>query len=198
MATYYFSSVNSDLGGGADFNKELALSTSASSSIGVTVAGGATEVSYGYTPFGYPGDGGTSGDITVEVNVLIVNTAFYISTQIHRVSFFGEVLASSTISNEQQASSTGVKTFTFINPSLGTWKIGDRLRVDYRFRNANVPSLTLTIGNNTVNEEIVTPFGNPSIIPTLYPFGIELGAGTTPIEIASTGTGTQIELFRYR
>lgn len=160
--TFYFSSTDSDLTGGADFNAVLTTSPGTGSSATVSVANSSTETSYGYTPSGVPGTNGAAGNYTVEVNVTAANANITINTAVARVNSSGVVQSGPVNSNggAQSAGATGVKTFSFTSPNLGTWSAGDRLRVSYIFTStqSHGGAAAVDIERNTTSVEVVTPF----------------------------------------
>lgn len=157
--TFYLGSTASDLTGGADWNRYLEQTTETAGTVNAPVAAGATEVQYGFTRAGVPSGGIVPGDFTVELENTQASTARHASIQLHRVDSSGVVQASSSISAEQTLSPTGVKTFSFTGVDLGTWSSGDRLRVDYRFRNSGGLASTFIIRTGTTDTEVVTPDG---------------------------------------
>lgn len=172
--SFYLSATNSDLSGGADFNKVLSTATETAGTLSVAVASAATEVSYGYTTSGVPGVGGTStGSFSVEINVTTANSNITLSVALARVNSAGTQQAVTAYATGQSAGTTGVKTFTFTDPALGTWAAGDRLRVQYRFVNGAMSTQTVGIGTGTTNEACDTPFYAAQT--TLYWVG---GSGT--------------------
>ena len=157
--TYVLRDVASDLTGGADFSNSLTVATAGSASIALTILNLATETSFAWTPVGEPGAAGVTGDYSVEVRVVTANADLNLSIQLRRVNSAGTVQASSSATAEQTMSATGVLTFTFTALDLGTWAAGDRLRVDYIFRDTSVhANESAAIGANTTNEEVVTPW----------------------------------------
>lgn len=161
--TYYLTKTNSDLSGGADFSYKLTTATGSAATLVVAVAGNATEDSYGFTEPGVPGlAGATLTAVTAEINVTSAGVDFQLSVAVSRLNSSGVSQASSSFTSEQSGASTGVKSFAISNPSLGTWAAGDRLRVTYRFRRTSgVGAGSITIGQNTANEEVVTSFALP-------------------------------------
>lgn len=173
--TYHLSSTNSDLSGGADFNKKLLTSTSGAGTISVTIAASSTETSYAWTEPGVPGTAGTStGSFTVEVNVTTAASNTTVRAFLTRVNSSGVSQAGPIAPAEAAAATTlGIKTFTYSNPALGTWASGDRLRVEYTFVNSHASQTrTPVIGTNTTSEDVATPFVNLLIVA--------LTAGITP------------------
>lgn len=158
-ATYILNETTSDLtGGGGNFN--VTLPTSAAIPNVLSVGGNPTDYGSAFTASGVPGTDGATGDYTVEMNVTTANSDVEISVQLHRVNSSGTVQTSSSVSATQSGATTGVKTFTFTNQSLGTWASGDRLRVDYiGNRVTGHGTQQVVIGTQSTNAEVVTPFG---------------------------------------
>jgi hypothetical protein len=159
--TYVLRAANSDLSGGADFSKRLQIGTETAGSITVSVAGNATEDSFGFADAGQPDDDGITGDYTVEVNVLGLGLAtINLSAAVARVNSAGVQQAISAFAAEQ-AGLVGIKTFAFTGINLGTWAIGDRLKVVYRFRNTLALTGSLDIQTGTTDAQVVTPWTIP-------------------------------------
>lgn len=155
---YFFSSVDSDLTGGADFNKALLPSRSTGNTGLISIAQAVTETSYAFTPALHPGTAGTvTGTYTVEVDITTANSNMFLSIQLHRINSAGTVQTSSAASTENNITTTGIKTFTFTALSLGTFTSTDRLRVNFICRNSALhSSSTFAIGYD--NSDIITPF----------------------------------------
>lgn len=162
--TYVLSSVASDLTGGADFTNLLDSTTAAAAVINVSIAKNATEDSFGFTKSGLPGVEGTStGTFTVKVNITTGNTSgdLSLAVALARVDKAG-TQAAITAFSAAQATTAGIKTFRFLDPALGTWAHGDRLKVIYRWVNLTknaAQALDITV--NTIDAEVVTPFAPP-------------------------------------
>jgi hypothetical protein len=156
---YYFSSVVSDLSGGADFSSYFYPNPGASGNTGsISIAQAATEVSYGFTPVLHPGAAGTvTGDYTVDVDITTANTNIFLAIQLHRINSAGTVQTSSAASAEQQLSTATLYTFTFASLSLGTFASTDRVRIDFRIRN-NAAHTTQSFAIGYPNTDIVTPW----------------------------------------
>jgi hypothetical protein len=170
--TFLLSPVNSDLTGGSDFTKQLtpAGETEGTTSINISCAFGTTEVNYAFTPVGIPGTNGTStGVFTVEVRIGATgDTAYFIRPTLSRVNAAGTVQAGPISPAEAEATCAAntTRTFTFTNPTLGTWAAGDRLRVGYSFRSSKTmnPAGSVDVVTATTDTEVITPFtesGNP-------------------------------------
>lgn len=138
VVTRALETASSDLGGGASFNNRLGDSAPAAGSIPVTVAPGATEDSYGYTRTGVPGIDGLMGPMTVQLSVANGNTAIRASVGIGRVNAAGiEQAASAFAAEAALPAGSGTLRFSLPTVALGQWAAGDRLRIDYRFRNTH-------------------------------------------------------------
>src|ERR1041384_6911781 len=123
---YILKSANSDLSGGADFNKVLSLGTQTASTISFSLGSHQTRDSYGYTPAGEPGLSGARGAFQIGAEVTTENNHTQISLAVARVNLAGAQQAISGFSSEQQAT-IGPKSFT-VGANLGTWANTDRLR----------------------------------------------------------------------
>lgn len=157
--TFVLGSTNSDLTGGADFDRYLEEAPEGASTVSPAVGAGATEISHAFTRAGVPGISGATGNYTVEVNVTSANSNIFLAIQIHRVNSSGTIQTSGGTTAEQQLSTTGVKNFSLTSQNLGTWASGDRLRVDYRFRSAAAHgNNSVNLETGTTNTEHVTPF----------------------------------------
>lgn len=158
--TFYLGATNSDLTGGADWNKYLEDATETSGTLSTTVAAGATEVSRAFTRAGVPGTNVSpdADEYTIEVGVTTGNAAIFLALQLHRINSAGTIQTSSSISGEAQLDGPAVKNFSFSGLSLGTWVAGDRLRVDYRFRSTSGEgNQTVTIRTGTTDTEHTIP-----------------------------------------
>lgn len=162
--TYILSNTASDLSGGAaDWVKALSQSPT-TGTISWSTAKSATEDQYGYTESNIPGANGATGDYTVEVNITTGSVDMYLSIRLDRVNSTGGLLQAGSFTSEQQCTA-GVKTFNLSAVNLGTWSATQRLRVIYRFRNANsMNAQTLGIGAGTTDNEVVTPFSGGTAI----------------------------------
>jgi hypothetical protein len=184
-APYYLKAANSDLTGGADFNKRLEVSTETAGTLSVQVApGGAAEESRAFTPAGVPGTQGVTGTYTVKVNVTTSATNVSMSVAVARVNSAGTQQSTSSFTATQSLGSTGVKTYTLSSINLGTWAAGDRLRVTYRFTNShNSQTRTVVLQTGTTNTEVLAPWAAPA---SLTPTG--LGVDIAPGSVAPSNT----------
>src|SRR5207249_240575 len=163
-ANYAMNMTNSDLTGGADFNKELDVYTG-DISIPVSIAGNATEYSYGFTKVGVPGAAGVAGTYLVRVSVPSAgaNSSVYLSASVDRVNSAGVMQNTSGFPTELSGTA-GSKEFTITNPVLGTWSAGDRLRTSYRFHNTMGTTQSITVGHSVAGWDyqnmVMTPWTN--------------------------------------
>ena len=160
MATRHFlSSTNSDLTGGADWNKYVRYNTSgAASTIAASIAQNAIEVQRAFTEPLHPGTkASVTGDYTVRVKVTVGNANANIAITLHRINSAGTIQASST-TTANQAASAGTKTFTLTSVNLGTFAETDRLRVDYRMTGILMGAVTITLATEDPDCYIETPF----------------------------------------
>ena len=195
---YVLKSANSDLTGGADFNKELYPGAETVGTIAVSVPASATDISYGFTKAGEPGLSGATGNYTVEMNVTVANSNIQLSAAVARVNSAGTQQAISAFTAEQSAGTTGVKTFSFTGTDLGTWASGDRLRVSYKVRNTVASVQSVTLGTGTTSAEATAPWtvgvdvqhGADTVDVTLN--GIILSNGSVSLQdtVANVGTVT--------
>jgi hypothetical protein len=93
----------------------------------------------------------------VEMAVATGNTNVQLSVTLHRVNSAGTIQTSSSASAEQTATA-GVKTFTFTSQSLGTWATGDRLRVDYTYRNSAHGGQSFDAAHGGTDNEVIAPW----------------------------------------
>lgn len=161
MARILFATTNnSDLSGGADFNRKLEYNIiGASTALSVSIAQGATETSYCFTEPLHPGTGGNvTGNYTVSLNCTTANANIAATCTLNRINSTGTVQTSSTASGSVSFGTTGAKTFTFTSLSLGTFSSTDRLRVDFSFTNSAAHSANAVgITFNSVDSSIITP-----------------------------------------
>lgn len=160
---YFLSNTNSDLTG-AFHNKFLyPNNNSIATTLSTTTTGAgdidSTRTVFAFTPPLNPSQSGSLiGNYTVNVDVTTANNNHFLSVLLNRVDSAGILQSASTVSAENNITTTGIKTFTFTNLDLGTWTSGDRLRVDCRFRNSAMNNQTSAIGVNDPDCNIITPF----------------------------------------
>ena len=154
MATYILKTGNSNFSGGADFDKDLSTGTEAANTIGVTTAKAATEISYAYTVSGVPNNTDwETGTITVEVNVTSSNGDIHLDIDASRLNSSGAVQeTTSAKAGEQNLSSVQIFNFTIPSFDWAAGATGDRLRINYHFRNSNTHAgKSVTIETGTVS-----------------------------------------------
>jgi hypothetical protein len=156
--TYRRTNTDSDLGGGTSFNKAILLpENDTTGSQVVTVANNTTVVARAFTAAGVPSAEGVTGNYTVEQETLVGNNNIALSVMLHRVNSSGTVQTSSAQSAEQTATA-GTKTFSYTSLSLGTWAAGDRLRIDFYYRNTAHGSQDFTVTHGGASNEVVAPW----------------------------------------
>lgn len=132
---YYLSSSASNITSGTLFNLSLLPNViGAADSVTVTLASGVTVTGSGFTPPLHPGTSGRVSSYTTIVEVSTGAAQIQISVIARRVNSAGAIQTSSAPTAEQTAN-VGPLTFTLANTNLGTWAAGDRLQLDYLFRN---------------------------------------------------------------
>lgn len=158
MATYILKIGNSDLSGGSDFDKELSSGTESANSVTARTAGGSTETSYAYTVANVPNNNDwNTGTITVEVNITTANSNVELSMSASRLDSAGSVQETSSATAEQNCGSTGVLNFTIPSTNWSAGACGDRLRINYIFREtAGMSPQDVIIETGTTNTEHVT------------------------------------------
>lgn len=141
MATTYFEDVTaSDLSSpGGSF--QHILTETQPGSLGSdslsAASGGGTATGFYVSPIGDPGSSGIStGTFTFKLNVTVSASGVFIRPTLMRLNSSGALQASQAMSQDTSGT-TGVKTFTFSNPALGTWSSGDRLAVQVVVTNSN-------------------------------------------------------------
>lgn len=166
---YVLKGTNSDLTGGADFNKQLAEGTEAATTLVVSIAASATEAQYGFTLPGVPNlPRWPSGDFIIKLEVDTGDSDVFGKVRVSRVNASGTVQQSTAYTDEQQLT-TGTKVFNIRNVS---WNVGastHRLRVEYSFRNNVGSSQSVTIKFGTLNSEVITPWTQLTVeTPKVY------------------------------
>jgi hypothetical protein len=164
--TYYLSTRDPALTGGADFSYRLYLSAEGSATTTFAVTNASSDVSYAWTPAGFPGTGGIStGAFSVKVPIGATGNALVtVRPRLTRVNSAGTAQAGPIDPAEAAQTCTANTTFTFTwtNPTLGTWATGDRLRVEYVFTSSvsmGTPAQVSVITGTTASE-VVTPFSD--------------------------------------
>lgn len=162
MARRYFATTNnSDLTGGADFNRELEYTiTGAATALSVTINNASTETSRCYTDPLHPGTkGSVTGDYTVSIFCSTLNASISATVTLHRINSTGTIQTSSSASSSVLFDTTGAKVFTFTGLSLGTFTSTDRLRVDFNFANSSAhTNQSFGVRFNDPDTYVLTPF----------------------------------------
>lgn len=162
MATRHFlSSVNSDLTGGADWNRYVRYNTSgAASTVSASVAVSATEIQRGFTEPLHPGTkASVTGNYTVKVKITTGSALASMSIQLHRVNSSG-IIAASSATTATQSAGAGTKTFSLTSVNLGTFGETDRLRVDYRMIGVAMGAVTIILATEDPDCYVETPFNS--------------------------------------
>ena len=159
MPTYTLRNDDSDLSGGADFDKDLVVGTVALATIQPFVAASSTEDSFGYTQANIPNSATwDTGNWTVEISVSTANIWIYFDAAVARVDSSGTQQEITSFAGEQQADKAETLTFSFTDISWSGGDAGDRIRVTYRIRNNNSHAVqAAVIETGTVETEIVSP-----------------------------------------
>jgi hypothetical protein len=150
---YYLSATNSDLSGGADFNKKLVASGETSGSQTLSFGNSESRTSYGFTEPGNPSVLGKTGNYTITVNIPTTNAQGRLAISLSRVNSAGTAQSTSSSTSEQTTNSATL-TFSLTSINLGTWSPGDRLRVNYEFRNNSTMAQSWAIGYGTVSSAL--------------------------------------------
>ena len=157
--TFIHRNTDSDLTGGS-VNYSLLKDTATGAEVTVGLGQGASVTYSAFTASGVPGIGGKTGNYTVNLRIISGNVNAYGKVQLHRVNSSGVVQDSSDESGEQKLNSD--RSWSYTNLDLGTWTAGDRLRVDFLYRNnAGNKSISFGFGTNTSEDSVVTPFEEP-------------------------------------
>lgn len=159
---YWLTTTTSDLTGGADFNylqRYNVTPTGAAVPFTVSIAGGATETSFGFTAPVEPGFDGATGDYTIQANVTTANNNIFLAFQLDRINVSGVVQTSSTVTAEQSLGALGAKGYSFTALNLGTFAVTDRLRIRYIFRNSSgMTAQSCAIAANSLNAFVEAPY----------------------------------------
>jgi len=189
---YYLSDDASDLSSGVDFNKILNATTETAGTTGsISIAKGATEVSYAYTVAGIPNNADwTTGAATVKVNVTTAPASPYIalSMNLERINSAGTLQESATATAEQTINAAGVYTFDIASKNWTAGAATDRIRLKYSFRNIKTNgALTVTLSTGQANMGVTTEIGN---LPTAA-FSANVTYGCPPLDVKFTDSSTK-------
>jgi hypothetical protein len=212
----YVSAAASDLAGGADFNYTIlgryrtptgfAAVPEAAAVDTIFLAAGETRISYAFTPPGVPGLDGINASPYVATFTVggIQDTLIFARMVLSRVNAAGVVQGTSALPTEQRMNSGGIKTFTLSAAnvaSLGTWAAGDRLRVEYRFRNSGAGASLIVIATGA--QTLVRPTRSLTLtlasLPALsgtgrYQFWL-MGRDSFNLDVPVPAYGRLVEFF---
>ena len=143
---YYLTTVNSDLSvPGDNWDKEPRADAPTDSTLTSLIIAGdgnpatAEEIDYAFLPPGNLGDSGAPGDYSAVVEIDTGFTQITLDMRLARVNAAGAVQSGPIGSDGGgQVASAGAKTFDFTAPALGTWAVGDRLRIQWEWDNATL------------------------------------------------------------
>lgn len=188
--TYYLINNSSDLSGGADFNLILDETTFTVETITVSVANLATETSYGFTQSNEPGNATQdNNNWSVIVDISTGTTDIKLSIQLRRISSTGTVLASSSVTSEQDATA-GIKTFN-ITWDGSTWASTNRMRCDFIFRSIKEHggAAEVQIDCNDTSTYVSSP-----LTPAFIDAAIALTASATTAMVAAAQKNASLAL----
>jgi hypothetical protein len=170
---YYLSADNSDLSGGADFSKKLVESGPSSGTQTLSFSGSQAKTSYGFTEPTLPGADGVTGDYEIIVSFPTTNAQGRLAISLSRVNSAGTVQSTSS-STAEQTTGASSRTFNLTGVNLGTWASGDRLRVNFEFRN-----------NSNMNQSWAIDFGANTSVETPWSNATNATATATGVESSS-------------
>ena len=162
--TYYASNTTSDLAGGGDFDFEFLHDASAANTANVWTIGKTSTAAFDiFTESGDPSDqGDATGSWSFELNVVTGDAGIAANVYIYRVNSGGTVQAGPIESSETDGGTvtltSGVQTFTWSSPALGTFQAGDRVRVRVSGTNGGHQNIDITLGWNTTDSEFIAPY----------------------------------------
>lgn len=202
--TFYLSSANSDLNGGADFSKNLTTTTNSASTLQMSIVKAATETQYAWTQAGVlnNADWETNG-FTIRLNVTAVSTStdIHINVQVDRVFANGAVRESSATSTEQDITAAGLYTYSIASKDWAAGAASDRMRTRYIIRNSKTTAArTVDFSFNDINSYVITAV---TIIPPppVSAFSADYTTGCPPLSVtftdASTNTPTNWDWYWY-
>lgn len=142
--------------------RQLAVSDPADSTDTATASNGGGTASQTYIePSNTAITRTSTGSFSVEVNISSAQSNTTVHTVIHRVNS-SNVSQASAAAATQSSATTGLKTFSYSSPALGTWASTDKLRVDVVVTNNNAHGGAVgpTWDTGTTNAEVVTPFSS--------------------------------------
>lgn len=139
--TFYLSKQNSDLSVGSEWNVKLReVIDEVDGYLDIPIDGYGTETCYAFTNENVPyNPDWESGDLRVKVITYAAGTEIYLKVSGSRINLDGEVQETTEATAEQEVGIVK-QAYTFTIPSYN-WtagNYGDRLRINYKFRNPNV------------------------------------------------------------
>lgn len=167
---YYNLSTNSDLSNGGLFNYNLNHNPPPSTqTFVVSLASQASNFGYAYTPPLHPGTNITNftSNYTANIDISVTNASIQANVQLHRINSTGTVQTSSAVTADQTMDPGPILSFSFTNLDLGTFAAGDRIRVDYGFRNTAHSTRESTIVFGDADSVLYAA----SFYPLTYQFG---------------------------
>jgi hypothetical protein len=167
MAIYYLDAENAAGFSGNLFNLQLKRTNVfgfATDPPGVTVSLTSTQTASGfaYTPVNRPGGLGRIGTYSLTFVVITGNSQCRVSWRVHRINSSGTIQNTSSTTAEQ-VTSAGTLTSSLTGVNLGTWAPGDRLMLEFVFRNnQNMPqSFVFDAGNRIDSNQTGTAITIP-------------------------------------
>lgn len=122
------------------------------------IASGGTQVVSFFTPPLHPGlDGNITGNYSFLYTINTANNNISGTCILRRVNSAGVVQTSSAASASQSFGTTGTKTYSFTNLSLGTFLSTDRIRIDITATNGAMNNQSYGIVNNNGIAALNTP-----------------------------------------
>lgn len=156
---YFVSNVSSGLGVGLDFSTLLLPNIQGgTTTVTISLDPNTTRVSTVFTPPFHPSVGGSISDYSLLADITTGDNQCALSIVARRVNSAGTIQTSSGATAEQ-TTNVATQTHTFTNLNLGTWAVGDRLRLDYQFRNTAAHGGTRTVATslNSIALELNIP-----------------------------------------
>jgi len=196
LPTYLLRAADSDLSGGADWNKQLLYGTEGAATLSASILKTATETQYGYSNASIPYNAAwPTGNWTVRVYVTTGSSYIYGSVSISRVNSAGTVQQTCTVSAEQQMTNAGSYTFSFTSLAWTAGAVGDRIRINYLFRNSKTNGAISIVIRTGTDTDVVSPVpytpastlstsspGSPALSKSgAYARTLSVTAGGTPL-----------------
>lgn len=156
-ALYYVTNTDSDLSGGADFNKKLLTSAGSSANLTLNFGNSEARTSYAFTEPNVQVVQGEIATYTITVNFSTTNAQGRLAISLSRLNSAGTVQQTSPATAEQTTGAN--RTFTLTDVNIGEFSATDRLRVNFLFRNNSTmaQSWDITFGTSTVDVSFIAP-----------------------------------------